>query len=126
MARHTPLRFYRGVLIDEWALFFGVTLETDGILCCRRTKLSFQKSSMRIMAIVALNQPFVHSMMKGPIKLVFDFEVTAITELGLFITKKVFGDLGVMRRMALNAANVILHVGCTREIVMLCIESVTS
>jgi len=114
------------VLIDEGTLLFCVAFETNGVLGGSGTKLPLHEPTMRVMAIIALDETLVHAMMKRPVELLFRFKVTAITKLRLLIAQQVFCNFRMMRRMALNAANIVLHVCCTREVVVLRIESVTS
>jgi len=114
------------MLIDERTLFFCVALETNSILSCRRAELALHKSAMRIVAIVALHQAFVHPMMERPVELLFCFEVATVTKLGLLIAQEMLCNFGMMRRMALNAADIVLHVGCPGEVVVLRIHGVTS
>jgi len=126
VAGDTAFGLYGRMLIDKRALFFRVALETNSILRRRGAELALHKPAMRIVAIVALNQPFVYPMMKRPVELLFRFKVTAVTKLRLFLTQQMFGNLRMMRRMALNAANIVLYVGCAGEIVVFGVLSVTS
>lgn len=77
------------------------------------------------MAIIALDQSFIYTVMKGPVKLLLGFKVTAITKLRLLVAQQMFCNFGMMRRMALNAANVVLHVGCSGKVIMLGILRMT-
>jgi hypothetical protein len=87
----------RFVLIDKWTGFFRVAFEADGILSRRGPQLTRQKSTMRVMAVAALYQPFVHTMVKGSIELLFRFQVAAIAKLRLLLFHQVLIFLRMVR-----------------------------
>jgi len=68
------------VLVHEGSLLVGVALVTNLILADRRAKLVFLKSAVRIVAIVALHQSFIHTMMERARELGADVHVAAVAE----------------------------------------------
>ncbi len=64
MAGCTPLDLYRLMFEHKGPLLVRMTLEADGILRGRSTHLLWQDSSVWIVTVDALNQPFVHAMVK--------------------------------------------------------------
>ena len=65
---------------------------------------------MRIMAIAALHKPFVHAVMEGHGELRLLLQVAGVAKLGLGLDQQEFLGLCVVRRVAGDAAHVILAV----------------
>jgi hypothetical protein len=62
---------------------------------------------MHVVAIAALDQPFVHSMMERHIELGSLLEMAPVTKRGLRFDQQKFFCFRVMRRMARNAADIV-------------------
>jgi len=67
------------------------------------------------MAIVALDQPFVHTMVIGLGKVSFRRGMAPVTKLGLILSQQELFFLGVMRGVAVKASHVAAGVGGSRE-----------
>ena len=70
------------MLVNERALFLGVAFVADLVSCGIRSQLFRAKRPMRIMAIVALQQSFIHPMVERPGKFCPDIHVAGVTEVG--------------------------------------------
>ena len=65
---------------------------------------------MHVVAIAALDQPFIDAMVKGHLELRLLLQMAAVAKLRLRFDQQVLARLSVMRRMAGDAAHVILRV----------------
>ena len=74
---------------------------------------------MRIVAVIAFDEAFVHTMMKGHRELRLLRGVAGVAKLRLFFHQQKFRILAVVRRVAIEAANIILAVLRAREIHLL-------
>lgn len=79
MTSHASFNF-GFVLINERALLIGVALVASLVLSNRRAELVPLEAAVRIVAVVALHQPFIHSMMKRASELCPDVHVAAIAK----------------------------------------------
>ena len=68
------------VLINVGTLFFRVTIETDGIAGSIGAQLFGSKRAVWVVAVVALDQAFVHAVMKGPRKFRAYVSVAAVAQ----------------------------------------------
>ncbi len=68
------------MLEHEGSLLIHVTLETDGVLRRRRAQLLGQKAAMLIVAIRALNQFLVYSVVKRLIEVGPRLKVTRVAQ----------------------------------------------
>jgi len=66
---------------------------------------------MKIMTVAALHQPLVNSMAEWFGEFCPDCAMTAVAELGLVLDQQTSRLLGVVRRMAIQAANLIAGMG---------------
>jgi hypothetical protein len=80
VATGAALRLDRYVLIDEGTLFFRVALDANRISARHRPYLPQGRDPVDIVAIAALNQAFVYSMMIGSGKVSLGGHVTPIAE----------------------------------------------
>lgn len=87
----------RFMLINEWSLLVGMALVTDFVRTRCHTQLVLVKATMRIMAIVALNQPFVYPVMKRASELRTDIQVTSVAKLGRSIFQQELRFLWMVR-----------------------------
>ena len=71
------------MLVDKWALLVDVAFEADRILRGRSAHLLGTDGAVHVVAIAALDQPFVHPMMKRHLELSFLLKVASVAELGL-------------------------------------------
>ena len=71
------------MLVLERPGFIGVAVQTDGLLRCGGAQLVGLGTTVRIVAITAPDQAFVHPMMSGLGKVRFDLAVATVTKEGL-------------------------------------------
>ena len=109
MARLAPVHLYRCVFEHKRPLLVGVALETHRILRRRSPHLFGLHRAVYIVAIAALDQPFVDAMMKGHVELRFLLEMAAIAKFGLRLHKQEIRFFAVVRRMAGNATDAIFR-----------------
>ena len=83
VAGNATFGFYGRMFKRERPGFIGMAPKADLILRCRRTKLMRQETTVRIVAVTARNQAFIHAMMDRPRELRHFVQMTAITELRL-------------------------------------------
>lgn len=98
------------MLVDKRTLLVGVTFEADRILRGRSSYLLGTDRTVYVVAIAALNQSFVHSVMKWHFELGFLLKVAPVAELGLSLYQQELRLGRVVRRMAGNTTDVILRV----------------
>ena len=73
----------RRMLVDKRALLVDVAFEADRILRGGSAHLLGTDGTVYVVAIAALDQPFVHAMMKGHLELSFLLKVASVAKLGL-------------------------------------------
>ena len=71
---------------------------------------------MGVVTVGALDEPFFHAMVERHVELRLDLLVAGIAEIRLSFDQKVLIRHSVVRRMAIQAAYVVLAVGRTRKI----------
>lgn len=126
VTNYTTFRLDRRVLKHKGTSLVGMTGEADLILSSRGAKLPRQKSPVRIVAISASNQPFVDSMMKRLGELWLDLVVASVTKHGLRDGEKSAFHSGMMRRMTIDAAHIVLEVFRAKKVGVLFPEFVTT
>ena len=99
---------YRLVFKHKRSLFIRVALEADRSLRGRSPHLLGPHGAVHVVAIAALDQPFIHAMMERHIELGFLLEMAGVTKLGLRLDLQEFVRFRVMRRMAGDATDVTL------------------
>src|SRR5690242_1378962 len=109
MASDTPFRLYGRMLEYEWALLIAVAFKADQVFRTRRAQLPGQESAVRVVAIRALHQPFVHPVMKRAGELLFLVEMAGVAELWLLVLHQKLAFLGVMRAVAVRATDIVLQ-----------------
>ena len=147
MTCHAAFVLHRRMLVDEWTLFVGVTLNARGVsACCQSCLLEF-KTAVWIVAVRTLHRAFEHLVVEGHIELVFDFRVTTQAKLRLvefqqlngrerrFLSVtwsykniragKISSRLRRVRRMAINTTDVVAPVLAAAEVVVLFFAGVT-
>ncbi len=87
VARLASIDLHGRMLVDKRALLVGVALETDLILRGGSPDLLRAHCAVGIMAIRALDQPFVHAMMKRHVELGFLLEMASVAKLGLSLNQ---------------------------------------
>ena len=111
---------FHGLMLEhEWSALFRVAGVANCVLRSRRTHLLWRHGSVRIVAVVTFDQPLVHTMMERHGELRLLCGVAGVAKLRLFFHQQKFGVFAVVRRMAIEAANIILVVHRAREIHLL-------
>ena len=85
MAGYATFRLNHRVFVYKRSGFVRMTLEADGVLRGGGAQLARQESTVRVMAIAALHEPFVNTMMKGARELLLCFEMAAVAKLRLLL-----------------------------------------
>lgn len=75
MATGAAFRFDRHMLIHKGSARIGMALHASGIAAGQRLGLAKRGSAVHVVAIAAMNQPFVHAMVIRPGKLSFGIGV---------------------------------------------------
>jgi len=110
VARLAAFRLNGLVLKHERTSLIGVARVANRILRRRGSHLLCRYRSVRVVAVAALNQPFVHPMVKGHAELRFLLKMTGVTKLRLSSYQQEFLGLRVMRRMTGDATDIALGV----------------
>ena len=97
------------VFKDERTALVRVASKANGILSGRTAYLLWTHGSMYVVAVAALDQTFVHTMMKGHRKLCFLVEMARVAERGLRLDEKEFLRFRMVRGMARRAAYVVFR-----------------
>ena len=95
---------------------FGVAFEADGIPRRRSAELARFEAAMRIVAIYTLYEAFVDAMMEGTGELLLDLKMAGEAELRLLLPHKELRFLGVVRVVAIGAADIVLQVRRATEV----------
>lgn len=115
MATRTAFGLDRHVLVQERALFFRVAAEAGGITARRFANLPQARSAVRVMAVVALDEPFIHAVVIGPGKLRALVRVAGIAKFRLLLHQQVFRFGGMVRAVAIDAPDLIAGMGRARR-----------
>ena len=110
VAGNAALYLYRFMLKHKRATLIGVAGEANGILRGGRSYLICFNRTVRIVAVNALHQPFIYPVVKGHGELRLLLCVARIAKFRLRLHQQKFRILAVVRRMAIQAAHVVLDV----------------
>jgi hypothetical protein len=86
-----------------------VTLEANSILRGGGAQLVSEKSAMGIVAVAALDQPFIDAMMKRPVELLLHLDMAGVAELRLLLFHEELAVFGVVGIVTVGATNVVLQ-----------------
>ena len=125
MAGYATFGLNHRMLIYKRSGFVRMTLEADGVLRGSGAQLARQESTVRIMAIAALHEPFVNTMMKGARELLLCFEMAAVAKLWLLLFHQELAFLRIMRRVAFRTTDVVLEMGGACKVAVLLTVGVT-
>ena len=109
MAGFATLNLHNFMLECEGTTLLGVTRKTDRVLRRRRSDLLCRNGAVRIVAIAALDQALVHTVVKRHVKLRLLLSVAGVAQLGLLLSQQEFRINRMVRRMAGGATNVIFR-----------------
>ena len=79
----TPFSLQRRMLVGEWALLIGVTLDASRVCAGSQSGLLEFKTAMWIMTVTALHHSFENLVMERRAKLRLHLTMTADAQLGL-------------------------------------------
>ena len=119
MARDAALRLYRCVLKTEWPGFIGVAVEAKLVLCGGSTQLMREEAAMRVVAVAAYEQAFIHFVMKRPREFRLHLQMAGITKLRLSLGEQLAYFLRMVDGMAVRTTNVVFQVLRAHEVGML-------
>src|SRR5262245_18881018 len=119
MAGGTTVDLYDRVLEDKGPGLVGVALEADSVARGRSAELPRFESAVRIVAIDALYKAFVNAMVEGTGKCLLHLQVAVETELRLLLPHQVLRFLGIVRIVAVGAADIVLQVRGAPEVCLL-------
>ena len=105
VATRTTFGLHRHMLVDEWALFVGVAFEANLVSIGKSPDLAQGGRAMSIVAVAALNQAFVDTMVIGLAKVSLCSRMAAVAESRLGLHQQAFRFLGVMRRVAIETTD---------------------
>lgn len=108
--------FDRHVLIYKWSPGIGVALGADGVSARQGFHLAQGCGAMRVMAVSAVNQAFIYTVMVRLGKIGLRRSVAAVALFRLFFGQQILRCGGMVRRMAIKATHIIAGVGGTGEV----------
>lgn len=126
MTNHASFRLHRGMLEHKRTGLIGMTGEADLILSSSGAELPRQKSAVRIVAISASNQSFVNSMMKRLGELWLDLVVASVAKHWLRCGQESPFHCGMMCRMTIDAAYIVLEMFRAKKVGVFFTEFVTT
>jgi len=116
VATAAALRFYRHMLVYKWSSGIGVALGAGGVSAGQSFHLPQRGGAMRVMAVTALNQALIDSVVIGLGKIGLGRRMAAVALFRLFLNQQVLGTFGVVRRMTVKATHIIAGVRGTGEV----------
>jgi hypothetical protein len=114
-----PFSLHRYMLINERALLVGVALDTNRISARHGPDLAESGSAVDVMAVAALDQAFVYSMVIRLREIGLRGCVTSVAEAGLCSNEEMLRFFGMMRRVAVQAPNIIARMRRCGEVPLL-------
>lgn len=118
MASGATLSPDRSVLEREWPTHINVALGADGVLVGRGSQIDQIERAVRVMAVGALDQAFIHPVVNRQIELRFLVSVAPVAEPRLRSLQEVFLCLAVVYAVAADATHICLSVRRTLEVGM--------
>jgi hypothetical protein len=111
VATTAALSLDRYMFKNEWSLFVGVALHTNRVSTRHGSHLAESGGAVGVVAIAALDKAFVHPMVIRLRKVGLRGCMTSVAETRLSSNEEMLRLFGVMRRMAVQASNVVARVG---------------
>ena len=97
----------RLMLVNEGTLLLAMAFVADLVSRCVRSQLFRTKRPVRAVAIIALDQSFVHAVMEGTRKFRAYAHMARVTELRRLSLHQVLALRGEVRRVAINARDAV-------------------
>ena len=126
MTTAAALSLDRYVLIDERALFVGMAFGTNRVSGRHGPHLPNGGRAMHVVTVAALEETFVDSMVIWLGKVRLGGHMASIAEFGLCRNEKVLRLFGVVRRVAVQAANIVARMRRCGEVALLVLFAVTT
>ncbi len=104
------LSFHRYMLIDERALLVGVAFDTNRIPAGHGPHLAEGGGAVHVVAVAALDQAFVYSMVIRLCEVGLGSCMTSVAEVGLCSNEEMLRFFSVMGRVAIQASNIVARV----------------
>jgi hypothetical protein len=114
------------VFVDEWALFVGVALDTNRVPAGHSPHLAEGGSAVDVMAVTALNESFVHTMVIRLREVGLRGGMTSVAKSGWCLNEQMLRFFGVMRRVTIQAPNIVARVRRCGEVPLLMFCAVTA
>jgi hypothetical protein len=119
MATAAAFSLHRNMFVDEGPLLVDMALVADCVATGEGPHLTQSGCPMRIMAVIALHQPFIHSVVIRFGKVCLGRSMASVAQLRLALDQQVLLFLGMMRRVAIDTSNVTAGVGGLGEVRLL-------
>lgn len=126
MTGHASFRLHRRVLVSERPGLVGMAVKANHVLRGCGSELMRQETAVRIVAVIAGDQPFVDAMVERFGKVGFDLQVAGVAELRHDRLQQPRLDSGRMNAVTVNAAHVVLDMFGTEKIGVLLPELMTA
>jgi hypothetical protein len=118
--------FHRYMLVNERPLLIDVALVANGIAARQGAHLPDGCGSMGAVTVVALHQALIDAVVEGLGEIGLGRDVAAVAQLGLALDQEVLFLSGVVRRVAIEAADIAAGVGGFRKMRLLATFAVAS
>ena len=118
--------YQRLVMVDERPLLVGMAVEADCVPGRVGPQLLRPERAMRVVAVVALHQPFIYTVVKRACELRSHILVAAVTQLRCLLFHQELAFLGMVGRMTIEAAYAVCQVSGTVEIALFAIVLMTA
>ena len=122
VAGNATLGFHGSMLERERTCFVRVAGKANYVLGRGRPKLMGKETAVRVVAVVAGNQPLIDPVMERLGEIGLDLQVAAETQLGHGGFEQARLDAGCMDRVAVDATDVVLDVLRAQEVRVLLSE----
>lgn len=119
MTNRAALGLYRKVLKYEGTLRIVVALEAHLILRPTGSQLSWQERAVRVVTVIAHDQPLVNPMPIGPAEFGALLGVALVTEQRCLLDQQRALGLRMMRRMTVETADTVRRMRRAREVCVL-------
>jgi hypothetical protein len=114
----TAFGFHWQVLKHEGSLFIGVALGADRVSASDAADVAQCARAMKFMAIGAIDEALVYAVVVGLREVGLRGDMTPVAQIWLRSRQQVLRFAGVVRRMAIQAANVIARMGRAAEVLL--------
>ncbi len=114
-----PFGFHRHVFVHKRSLFLGVAFHADCISRRDRSHLTDSGCAMYVVAVGAEQKAFINAVVIRSGEISLCRHVTAVAKTWLRLYQQMIGLFGVVRRVTVQASNIIAGVRRRREVPLL-------